>query len=492
MREPIPGNAAQEFLLRFLQSLAAYHDVHDALLSACQHLQLEKHLTYPSTYLVPSLFRYPESIPLRLEPRGLRQRLKPWLPTIQETVVLSTILLLSFMVPVQDLLLETRTLSQALYRQFTRQLPADDKTPPVLLIAIDQESLNQAQQKIQDFEIEPLDREYLAQIVRHLSTLKISVIGIDYLLDNRRPKQERLLQAIQTSIKNQNSWFVFAVRQNMTLFDRTLTKQTLQGGAFVFHWDVALPPDPTCNQICPFAYLLAHAQVLSRDPHQANLPQPKDYNTLGLHQQLSQLLQNDALPAPSNALQKYATPPFKLRSILDFSIPPEQIYDWVPAWEFLQYDTTNPALQKRRQHQVAIIAAGGYADAQDNFPVPPAVGYWRKRPHHQIDYPNDLPGGELHAYMLHHFLSQHQILRLPDLWFIGIAILLGKGTALRLPKQKQQQRHKWAIALTGATAFYSLAGLQLYISAAVLLPWFLPTITFWAYILPILQRRKHA
>ncbi|MCY7320348.1 MAG: CHAT domain-containing protein [Phormidesmis sp. CAN_BIN36] len=61
MREPIHNRVAQEFLVQFLRGLANRQDVHDSLLAACRSLRLEKNLTYPSAYLVPSLFCHPNA-----------------------------------------------------------------------------------------------------------------------------------------------------------------------------------------------------------------------------------------------------------------------------------------------------------------------------------------------------------------------------------------------------------------------------------------------
>jgi hypothetical protein len=48
--------------------------------------------------------------------------------------------------------------------------------------------------------------------------------------------------------------------------------------------------------------------------------------------------------------------------------------------------------------------------------------------------------------------------------------------------------------LTGSTItiiVYGIAALQVYITAAILLPWFLPSSVFLAYILSATQRRNH-
>jgi hypothetical protein len=184
-----------------------------------------------------------------------------------------------------------------------------------------------------------------------------------------------------------------------------------------------------------------------------------------------------------------------LHPIIDFSIPPEQVYQRLPAWQFLETPANSPQLSNLNQ-QVAIIAPGGYSDKlgapleSDNFLLPSGVSYWRSR-QNPPDPRQLLTGGEIHAYMAHHFLTQRQVVPIPDLWMIGVAILLGKGSALALSQQPSQQRRwLWWAVLTSTTAVYGLVSLQIYISAAVLFPWLLPSVTVWTYALPTLLRRK--
>jgi hypothetical protein len=120
MREPIHDQVAQEFLVQFLQSLAQYKDVHEALLDASQFLKQEdKRLSYPSAYLVPSLFRHPGAELFRIKPFGSVEALKRWLPTKPEASWLVALLFLSLLPPVQSLLLEPRIC----FRLFIATLP---------------------------------------------------------------------------------------------------------------------------------------------------------------------------------------------------------------------------------------------------------------------------------------------------------------------------------------------------------------------------------
>ncbi len=71
-----------------------------------------------------------------------------------------------------------------------------------------------------------------------------------------------------------------------------------------------------------------------------------------------------------------------MRPIIDFSIPPDVVYDPLAAWQLLT--KSEELTNDRYDQQIIIIASGGYPQAgvtpgEDNFPVPLAVAYWRER-----------------------------------------------------------------------------------------------------------------
>jgi hypothetical protein len=494
MREPIPDQAAQIFLKQFCQQLAARKDAHDALQHACNYLQLNEQFACPSTYLIPSFFSPAHTVPFRIPSRW--EQWQQWLPNRREAIALFTLLLFSSMIPVQETLLNLRTLMQLIYRDTTQQLP-QGVVPPVLLVAIDQESINRAIEEMEGFRVKPIDRRYLAQLVTRLSHLNAKVIGINYFLDTQEPATDKLAESIQSSVKQQETWFVFAISEP----DRwKVTKKiassnwSLQGDIHVWNGDVKFPTDATCAQPCPFTYLLALAHTLNRQPHHIHVPQPTWHNPVDFQQQVSAYLKRAKGQNKVTAFLKRAYSPFGLRSIIDFSIPPDQIYERIPAGEFLSPTFPNPELQQKIEQQVVLITAGGYTNSEaDNFPVPLAVNYWCHSRHWQrqkkADCPEVFTGGETNAYMVHHLLLSHRVVLIPDFWMIVIAAIAGKWMTLVLLKQKHQQRQQQALVLAGATAAFGLVELQLYISAGVSIPWFLPSVLFWTYIFPVLQHK---
>ncbi len=508
MREPIHNQVAQVFLLWFLQSLAEYKDVHDALISACEHLKQKQNLTYPSAYLIPSLFCHPDGKLFRIEPQGWQHRLKQWLPTRREAIALSALAIISLLAPVQNFLLEGRVLVQSLYRDVTGQIPPLT-TPPVLLVQIDERSIGEAGIN----NPYPMERSYLAKIVDRLATLDAPVIGIDYLFDRQQPANDPILaQSVGNGIKENNTWFIFAGIKNKAGTEIGVNPQTgiahpnwsLQGYTNALPQYVKLPESTSCVSSCPFTYVLAIAAALHREPLASSLPQPKlnsqeDFRT----QVINYLNQTETDSHTLVFLQRAQSHPFAnfaqslnqvwLRPIIDFSIPPDVVYERLSAWQLL---TDNEALTNYTfDQQIIIIAPGGYPQAgvtpgADNFPVPLAVAYWRERLGLASGSSHNFTGSEANAYMIHHLLTQRLVVPIPALWAIAVAALLGKGFTLLLRKQ-YRQRQLWAVGITGITAISGLVGLQLYLSAGILLPWLLPSATFLVYIWSFLRSKSY-
>lgn len=497
MREPIHNQVAQEFLIQFLRSLAEFKDVHESLTGVCQSLKCEKHLTYPSAHLVPSLFQHPSTALFRLHPTDLKSRLRPWLPTRIQAVSLLILSLLSLTLPLQGKLLEQRLWMQSLYRHITQQGIAPTP-PPVTLVQIDSQSIQAAKLT----QAHPMDRSYLATIINRLAALNAEIVGVDYLFDRpaaQPQKDQDLSQAIQTAIQQPpQSWFVFVSMQEngewvslrpdlvppnrsltgdmhlLTLNDIPLYVKTVTPTPFTWDNSITQPP-------LPFSFLLAFAQDI-RSQFQSDSADLARHSTISLNQILSRSpisIPNRARLRPLTAFS-YQFNQLWLHPIIDFSIPPDQIYQPISA-ETLLTDSTISSLQG----QIVILAAGIYKDAgiipgQDSYPMPAAVRHWRTL-RGDTKQQKIITGGEIHAYMVQAFLSQRLVVPIPDLWMIGIAALLGKSITLARFKRL---RWRWLI---GGTVAYSLLSLQVYISAAILLPVLLPTLAFWTYILPALK-----
>ncbi|NEP35860.1 CHAT domain-containing protein, partial [Moorena sp. SIO3B2] len=272
MAEPIHNQVAQVFIVQFLNSLAEYKDVHEALRDACAFLKDQQNLTYPSAYLIPTLFRHPQSVLFRLEPFGLGHSLRNWLPTKKEALWLSAWLTVSLIPDCQDLLLESRLLLQAGYRQVTQQVewqanPSPVKSP-VRLVQIDNKSLEQDKVKLVDGRY--MDYGYLASILDKLVTSNASIIGFDYILDQDQQQPDnskQLQQSVNEAIKN-NTWLVWAAIEAdhpadyQGVSDKIANlNQTMEGDITTYDWYVELPSN-NCDKRCPFSYLLVLSYCL--------------------------------------------------------------------------------------------------------------------------------------------------------------------------------------------------------------------------------------
>ena len=524
MREPVHNAVAEEFLLRFLQALAEFKDVHEALLLASQYLKTEKNLTYPSAYLIPSLFRHPEAPLFRVEPFGIKQRLKKIIPNRKEAIVLTILFLLSLQIPIQGNLLKQRLWVQAVYRQLTGKFTEQD-FPKVLLVSINDESIKKSKGLISN--PRPMNREYIASLVNQLTDKGAKIIGIDFILDRYQPPNDKILaQSLKKGVSTSPNptWFIFAGTESDAGVWQTVIPEiassnwSLDGEIDILFCDkiqripcymTLLPSSNNNSKPFTFASLLALSHQLKNSTYSTNknshnnpqLPQPKLDNQSNFWQQLNSYLNqnkhNTILQSPRSRLQPitdYSTifAQMWLHPIIDFSIPPNQVYESIPAWQLLDKDGKNPPLASL-QKQVVIIAAGGYDEAgmsidkEDNFDVPPALDFWRLQ---QGNNSRIIPGGEVHAYMVHHFLTQRLVIPIPDVWILGVAVLMGKYLYFLL-RQKPQYRWQWLMLLSLLTVVYGIISLEIYISSlAIILPWFLPSATVWTYFITAFLRRK--
>ncbi len=504
MREPIHNNVAEEFCVKFVQAIAEYKDVHEALLEASQYLKSEKNLTYPSSYLIPTLFRHPAAPVFRLEPFGIKKWLKQLIPSRWEATIISGLTLISVLLPVQHFLLEQRVLVQAIYRHMTGQF-APNATPPVTLVEIDEESIGKA--RIDD--PKPINRKYLARLVDKLAASQAKVVGINYVLNRYQEESDRILsKSLQAAVQlnRKPTWFVFAIdRDEKTkkwlnvASSITSSNWSLQGHIHIYSeqgYMQTFPFAPEDNEPLFFAGLLTLSQQLQG---LSDVPQPQLNSQKDFLQQISDNLKTNNAPKTTLTSDKFRQQPltvvsywlkqFWLQPIVDFSIPPHQIYRSIPAWKFLEHPTDPDTFAQ----QIVIIAPGGYGEAgtdkdgEDNFNVPRALDYWRSLEESRSTI---LTGGEYHAYMVHHLLNERLIVPIPDLWLVAIAILVGKFLYL-LQLEYPQHRWRWILLTKFITGSYGLASLQLYIfSTGLLLPWILPSLTLWIYILPNIFERK--
>ncbi len=491
MREPIHNKVAQEFLVAFTRSLAAYKDVAEALLDACNSLQ--KPMTdFPSAHLIPSLFCRPGSDFFRIEPFGFKEWLKRWIPTGKEVVGLALLGLISWQLPVQQFLLDRRVLGQAIYRQVTWQTLSEEN-PPVLLVQIDNESISRAGIA----EPNPMKRDYLAELIDRVSELEARVVGIDYLLDRTHGdidggKSDRLLaSSIKKAVSRQprGSWFVFAEDQLKVHPEIANLNWSLSGNISILgdgRYLTLLPFDAARDDNLPFAYLLAFAYGFKGENLDFSIKPNLESNVDFFYYLNRETGRSDIAQFSPRArlnlttVLSYWFGQMWLHPIVDYSISYNRIYEPIPAWQLLAEKNEEKMAAKIRD-KVVIIAPGGYGEAglipgEDNIKnSPPAFSYWRGDRY--------LTGGEVHAYLLHHFLTNRMVIPIPDFLAILVAAFLGKAVSLLMWNYPGKPRW-WMVGLICGNLVYVVVSFQVYISGAVLLPVVLTSGIFWVYVLP--------
>ncbi|MBP0016651.1 MAG: CHASE2 domain-containing protein [Cyanobacteria bacterium SBLK] len=498
MREPIHNDTARVFLNQFCQQLSLHKNVLEALSSARQYLESEP-FAFPSAYLIPSFFSPWNAEPVRIEPYGWKHRLKQLLPTKREAIAVGFLLFMSLLSPVHAILYDLRAVVQAIYREQTRQLSIRSSSP-ITLVGIDRKSLIKAQ--IDNHKITPIDRQYLAKLVDKISQLDGIVIGIDYLLDSPNKNEDKFLQvSLRNAIEDRGSWFVFGndrqlndPNERLSVTDTIIReKNILQGDISVTYfpyWKISQPA-PDCFENCPFSYILALAYTARKNNTFKNLLAFKreGFNDIENQSKEPIVLRSKEL----DNLDRFQNKSNRFHRLIDFSIPPSLVYQYISASQLLENssDRNHIKIQERIEKKLVIIIPGGYEQADDNFEVPMAIQYWQWR-NKRKPVLSSFVGGEAHAYMVHHWLSRSNwVTLIPTFWSVLVAALLGRIVCLFLSNQKNKECQKNIIYLGVITGFYGIVTIQLYISISTLFPWFLPSVSFWLFIISM-WRRKNA
>lgn len=503
MREPIHNRVAQVFLIQFLQSLSLFDDVHTALHKASQSLRSDSNLTYPSAHLVPSLFRHKEAELFRLHAHGWRAVLEASQPkTRWQKIAAFSIAALSLIAPVNNSLIAGRLWVQALYRDSTIQVPSEP--PPVILIQIDQDSLRD----LPSVDVNSIDRTYLAQIIDRLAALDTNVIGVDYLFDYRQETNDKQLATSISQAAERGKTLIFSavVRHGTEIGVReelANLNKVMQGYTETPRWylkGIDAREEDTCDRKCPFAYITALTQAAQTDSSVVAAIQPDRNSQTNLRETVMTEIGRDTTDNIAlQALYSYRLPLWKnvsgwwgqrwLQPILDFSVPPQQIYHRISARDLIA--KPEDQLDYDWKNSVVMIASGGYRGAgtehELDYVEPPwAIAHWYQQ---MQEPPAKFTGGEANAYAVHHFLREHYVTPIPDIWLVCLCAIAAPGLLvlfssrqLSMPRQRQ--------ILTAITLGYGLVSLQVFISALVLLPWLLPASTLWIYCLPSANRSQ--
>jgi CHASE2 domain len=479
MREPIHNSVAQDFLIQFIQHLMPESageasrngnrepkNVYDALDQACQYLKLDRNLTYPSAYFIPSFFCHPETRPFTPRVLGIQQKLRSLLPSRHQAIALGAIAFATAVTPIQDLLLDGRLVSQSIYRHVTHQIPSGN--PKIKIVQIDDASIDQGLIPPGGL-INPMNRSALARIVDGIGTASPKVLAIDYVLD-RALSEDPILAKSLAKAQSRDISLVFGSLQNTENLGITSTLRSnldlnpnkARNGQIEFYFGY----QPVgCDSACPFGLAIAD-QYFKKTSDKSPLDLKRDWRSF---------LQSMGIMAFS--------------PITDYSIPNDRVYTTTSAMGVL-----GTKFSKTSQEPIFILAAGDYREAgtgnstvteknNDKFSVPGAINYWRLLDKKSTI--SQMTGAEIHAYSVYQAINRRSVTPIPDILLVGLAAILGAGLQARRRFYPAKQFFPWNIFLTAA--IYGGIGLQAFISAGLLLPWLWPSLTLWLYQSPLLN-----
>jgi hypothetical protein len=472
MRERVTNEVAQIFFQQFAQHLTRFQDVQTAALQATHYLfhQARDKSKYPSAYLLPSIYAYVGVSPLKPPPWNWRVMLNRLQPTKREAIVLAALAILSCQTAVQYPLIDMRQLAQAIYREATAPIQAKLAKPiagsRILLVKLDDQSLNAANIRDKD----PIDRQYLAKLLQKAVEGKTPVVGVDYVLKDNRPHQDKIRQIVENPAQTQ---FVFAAAskwgrafEQAVPLDRRIDGDIDLNNAsnFVAQYPVFFARTiGDLSRLKPAAYPFPQQVVcLARQQH----PNCDLRDGRAVYQPLSTIA--------SWVGQQWLTP------WIDYSIAPDLAYRAVNAQTFLQTNFDQLASVPQPPQILLFVPSEEFDEAS----LPMALRFFSAQ--------EKIAGGEVHAYQIANLLQQGLIIPIPDLWMIGLVGLICKFSLVWLREETQRHqisRRGW-IVLSSLPIVAYLVCLQSYIMIGVSVPILFPLLTYLSYLLPEWWRQQ--
>ena len=464
MREPISNSVAQLFFQEFTEQLSHYVDVQTATFRACEMLfhRAKEHYEYPSAFLVPSIYTYGGVAPLTPPVLNCRVMLSRLKPTGREALVLLVLVFLSSQTAIQYPMMDWRQYGQAVYRDFgmmvmpTKALPE----PPMLLVKVDDASLNAAKIESKD----PIDRTYIAQLVKKTIELKVPIVGIDYVLKDYR-KEQKILQ--DTLKQPQNSRFVFGTSERWgTAHEELINPNDRIDGDIDFSDEFKINGrDRSLNF---FARTIGDSSILPAYPFSHQILCIAQQQTKNCNLSDSRAYYNPITKLSAWIGQQWLNP------WVDYSIPFSQVYKMQLAKDFLQ--------RKEKTPDIVMLIPSEEKDF-DACPIPMAIlSQITTKP-----LPSSISGGEIHAYQLYNLLHQGLIIPIPDAWAIGIVGIFSKLLLIwieGLPRTQSISKWGWLMLLVVLPLVAYAVIFQVYVGIGLMLPVVFPTLVYLSYLFP--------
>jgi CHASE2 domain len=493
MREGIHGKIASMFFVEFIQRLKQQQDSHTAFLSACEYLNNISH-TYPSAFLVPSLFCHPNAESISLWGWRWRAWAKQMLPGRREAIVLGSCMALSMIPAVQEFLLDGRTWAQANYRSLTKQIPPASELP-ILLVQIDTETIDKYVDEKTKLRQAIVDRKLAARLVDRLTASGAKVIGFDIAFEDNLPNNSILSKSVKQGFTNHGTWFIFGkgnsskasklIESHPHIADPKYSLSGCTDNYGIFHLKLPDPRECLSPPSIPLPYMMAISPLLQEENPSLQPSQKIVFNTIERSQSskihtFKKIRESHATFFSRYFEQRWFVP------IIDYSIPASSAFTKISGIQILD--------ESVKQHrilpgQIVIIASGNHLEARleevDSYPAPGAVKHWRRVQNlPESDVQQNITGGEHIAFSTYHFKEQRFLTPIPDMWMI---LLVGGVARLNQLIVSSHKRQLWIGGLIG----YTSLSLQLYVVAGILIPYFLPLIVWSCYSLLHSERRNN-
>lgn len=518
MREPVRNDAAVFLLKAICQPLGQHQDMATVLSGVCQNPAIEATVQFPSIFLVPSLFGLPAVENFRIRVPRLQQLLAQWQPSKGQIGLLLLACFLSVFAPTRSLLLEWRLLNQAFLQQgingISSLIPGEDQSasrePPITILEIDQDSIDRAYQTLgmADIETRPIDREYLSKLINKLAESNVSVVGLNYILDSGGRGGSDLADAIARFTEEKSGNLIFSTSGvKLPAANKFIDPAYhLEGYSDFWLWKVEPPRLLDCPEKeefipCSFAYLLAIAHQLNESSPEDQLTAildtlpveaaaaPDNQSPREIQARFSDFLNRQNLPPEINTIKQQGSSIFRHFFLLDLSIPPNEVYELIPAWQFLEGEAQD--VDFYNSNTIIIVGAGEYEGLEQIQALPWAIRYWRYV-HSLRSSPSEngnplekryesFSNSEAQAYMVYQFFNDHQVIEIPPLLMVLLAGLIGKGIQIWRVSLPRKKRHKVMSALVLSIGLFGLASVQLYVLAKVCIPWLLPSGVLFYY-----------
>jgi CHASE2 domain-containing sensor protein len=448
MREKIYNDISHEFLDILLKKLEKGLDVNAAVKETCHNFSTDKFRDrFPSAFLIPSLFSRDDTISYKLKFVPVDESLysNSFSYVLSNRLKLSALILtlITGIFPgINSHVIDAEQAAISIFRT-----PSD---PSLVLLHIDRESLD-ASPLTRSKNPKPINRQYLANSIDRLAALKVKSIAIDYVFHPKDDKNNTLyLQQLNSSIKKaSNSGISFLLANDSKVPSQPLFSNITKGDIeFEFYGNF---PQYIDRDINPSSNILLFSYALARKYTELNY---------GLPTKIPRCLS------------------FVICPIIDYSQSPDSVYTRISARHLFD-DTELEDLKNK----IVLIAPGGYKEAGveededggDNYPLPLPIQLTKTKKYFSNNRP--FTGGEIHAYIANHLITDSFVMRISDLLVIVIAVFASRYI-YRLPMRRQSY-HKAILIVT--PIIYTGSCIVIYSIANLAIPFILPLVFYTAY-----------